>query len=373
MLYCFSVATISNGTLNPLKEYIMERYNNRVKRNFQQISKDILGYFCTEDYLSAAMCTRSYNAYLEDLEDNRAPSNIFYIISNLKKEKLLVEKTKNYGKLVDPTSNFYRLSPNGIFHVFKEGITGYDTSLVKYYSDDKLFSLFLDPYIPIGTLPQIEDFKIVSLIYGYLTDLCKDIEKLLDDLKEIENLGGHYLSGFITMFFTNEKYKNEITGQDDFVRWISNEYSIEWDDIAKVKIKRISRFEAFEISDGFRILKLEVNTQGKKALLTENGNIVAKFLAEKHENSYYELSPFSPMTIDEYLERNLNRLPVIKRVTKLVENIIDLYSFGESTEEQKRNKELRTLSESSRFKNILGTVKHEMDERYNKIMKLYDI
>jgi hypothetical protein len=149
------------------------------------VALNILQQFPTKEYLSA------YQVYsnLKGTNLEMAYKNVHKRIQRLIELRLI--KAQVQKKNVKHGAIYYRLTEDGIYHLFLKGLQGLmfdhvsfkketvivpvSKKFVQHYHDNALFKTFLYPYFDKKTIQSANDFLLSDLFY-YLHDCCKAVE-----------------------------------------------------------------------------------------------------------------------------------------------------------------------------------------------------
>ncbi len=121
---------------------------------------------------------RSINRKGRDLNKNVDPRSIRRYISDLCK-KGFIERDQKEDK---PNAKRCRLTSSGVYYlILRTRIAPWNVykGIFKNYGNDKLFHLFVYPYIKQDTLLHLTDIPLTSRVSLFLHQCCREIEDIL--------------------------------------------------------------------------------------------------------------------------------------------------------------------------------------------------
>ena len=157
--------------------------------------------------------------------------------------------------------------------------------ILKYYSNNALFQLFVYPYIKQDTLQRLSSFRSLSLLSSFLYDCCRELEDAIRAFNTTKNQ------------YTTEGYLDWQSISDDnhntkrLYDFLKRELNLEWIDQAKLKIGNGNTLKIFY--------------NGKSVLIRLNGTRTKAIVTMKGKPK------FELCTVMEHVEENENSSPPI--------------------------------------------------------------
>lgn len=353
-----------------LKGYMSELYKSRSwQTELSDSALMLLSLFGENEYTS----TYQIYKYLLSIGTIIAYKNVRKKIQRLLSLKLIKERMEP-GK---HGSKYFRLTISGVFYLssFRAQQAEVVPTILKNYSNDPLFTIFLYPFIQGRTLSDLEWQDTYGIFIKYLNDCCKEIKWDLEGAEKCDK--GEHIKQHICFWqeIPGEKSGPKLasTLYDRFkISWLSENPLIEKTNINTIKISdRKSQNKLFMV----------LNASKKKAILTDGKNTLHTFTVRRFIDYMrkYQVVELDSMTSGHYLQDAYERIhdilpdmfeSVMFSLVKEYHRLIDL--FEESPDHQYiagalRN-DLELLARDKKFLNMLKMLNLNFLEYRNDLL-----
>jgi hypothetical protein len=367
-----------------LKEYIthlheIQMINLKKKIELKYLSRDLADLF----YFNKEVSIKDYEALIDDYKQlgrSKSPKPFHTRFHKLIDSNIISSKFKKKFKKEDTNKKFYILTPFGIYYIiFTSEKDHYDNfQIVKNYPNDELFVNLLYPYIPLDTLLKIKSPWTKTQIINLLRTICNDIDTMLDILKEGNELG-RFIGPYNTFNLTASDFDDEESELRKFIQNIKDHYGVEWEDPSQVKITSIKNSHSLKVSDGKKVLILQIDLKTQRATILENEKAFGIFKVEEDRERelnerYFHLFEYITASTEEILDQELPWL--IKTMPYTISRFcLDMVNhYPTSTEISQYPEEiiddLLRIFSSPTIRITLSELKKDTDERSFKLEKL---
>ena len=374
-----------------LGEYLLMLHNisKNKKINEKKVDFRILNEFVIREQCNIYQCHQSL---LEKDDEDYSPT---YKTVHTKIHELaaleLIERDKT--KSVDHGATEYHLTSFGVYYVIKNHYNKLtELSIIKSNNSDKLFEIFLYPFISKETVFKMEDHYIQFSIFAYLFTICKAIDRLLGIMKEIEYEGGvkDIMATNLDLeeiFSSAVKDKNRPSldlSSTFFFDYLESNHGIKWYDHNSIQIEKESEFR-FRIVDDTRELVFEFNDnydgddKHYATLYDEKGNTIVKLKASYWDWGIFNIYELIPMCVTEFLLELLSDKSTYKNifeetdipVHELCWKIIHyLFSETNSYLDKIKKDKLSILANDPHFKKCIQEVENDTKIKIKKFKDL---
>lgn len=133
----------------------------------------------------------------------------------------------------------YSVSTAGFFYIFTKNLVNTDKDIILKNRNDRLFEIFLYPYIEIDTLEKLKSKDILLAIYEYLVNCAKIVDSVIGDhlLKIDKDNGDSKMVGFPNSLIIPEDDEDMYSYGPKFsIAYLRNRYNIAWLNQNNIKI-----------------------------------------------------------------------------------------------------------------------------------------
>jgi hypothetical protein len=368
-----------------LKEYVQYLYRSHENRYLSHISDEIAECFLFAKELSVSECTDMLNSYFFDYYGRLRPDKTIHKkVHQLLLSNILDKKFKKSLKKEDINKKRYHISSFGIYYIFflSKNVSHYDTMIITNHQNDNLFKFFLYPYILLETIQQLQDKDIISLIFSFLSTICKGIATFLAYLELTENVGGKLINEYTTSSLLGDRIDEEDSELRDFIDDLEERHGIHWNDIDKIEAKLVTGSKNIKISDGIIELFLKILPEKHRAQLLEKDIIICEYVIKEYFDTAphrpdYIIYEIEPMTYEEFYDQENWMLVnfVERNITSLGLSMIDTYPENQVNicENEHKFKDLYLLYKDPNFRKCLDSAKQHIEKSYTKLNRISNL
>jgi hypothetical protein len=316
-------------------------------RNVKPLQDKILQYICVHPNSTA------YDIYRKKvLNNNINDRTIRRQISDLS-DKKLVERLQKED--FEHNAKPCKLTIVGISYLILRNRVMSDQiikAMLKNYGINRLFELFIYPYIKQNTLLQLEDSRLLSQLSLFLYECFKEIEHAL---YLINNTKSGYLTEEI---FAWQRIPDSMFEINSLFNFLKRKFNLNWLDEAK-EIKKIKNDKGLLISYKSNSIHIELDDNKTKAILKINRQKKFEFVVNLWTTDSFVISaPVVP--IKEYAANSL-LLTVRQLIPSFIFNLVSNAVPASSA--------FQTLSKDEKFLQILEETKQRFDNQYQRLMQ----
>ena len=360
-----SESKVLKFTFSSKKGFVKEIFKCDRDEKLGKTAIAILELFTLYSRLSPVECYRLLNKQKKISE-----KVVREIVGRLEVRRFL-EQSSLEGVIAetDRKKTYLSLSSFGMYYLIsKIDVRNFPKSFLQQNLDNKLFKVFLFPYITKGTISEIKNHEVNTLIFTFLKSIFYDLEETFSILKTIEEYGGVYSYKEFILQYGGEN--NE--GLMDCLDMLEKDYNIRWKDNSQVRLLINKKSNSVKISDEDREICIKISTKEKSATISENGNPICK-LSVTRSRQIYEFDLRRQTTIEEWMEMEDENID-IQLVRNLCLSIIDSYNArASSPNEMEKNLDVLLISKDFRFKELLKNMELDMRIRYANFCTLYTL
>jgi hypothetical protein len=334
---------------------LIDEISNFPNRNIAlgPVEEEFLKYFAENPCLSAYQIRPLHNSpqklWIYKLEHKKERKPMIYKNVNKRVRRLhnlkLTEITKR-----DPTHGaiYYKLTTGGIYYLIQSpDFSTIIKSVLQNYSDNIIFTIFLDPYINRDTLLQIQSTSRISRICSYLYECCEATERAIKSINR--SLSGHLVEQVFLW--------QDVPGVDNhrLIDFLKQKFDVDW--LEKAELTKSDDHNAIRISYGNKSIMIKLNDKKDKAILTINRKKKYEFtfLTQTYE-VLYRVQPIK--------EFEANSLPL--SIKSLVANLVLALALEGFAIES----EIKALAQDKKFMRILSDNKQKFDDSYQKLLEV---
>lgn len=158
--------------------------------------------------------------------------------------------------------------------------------ILKYYSNNALFQLFVYPYIKQDTLQRLSSLNSLSLLSSFLYDCCRELE---DAIRVFNTTKNKYITeGYLDW----QSIPDDNHNTKRLCDFLKRELNLEW--IDRAKLEKIGNGNALKMFYNGKSVLIRLNGIRNKAIVTMKGK-----------------PKFELCTVMEHVEENENSSPPI--------------------------------------------------------------
>lgn len=354
--------------------YISELYRQRTfDKPLSKVTNNILSLFVKKKGTSTYQCFKYLKTEYEKFGKTIAYKNVYKRIQKLLSYKLIEIVTNEDYEKIKHGAIYYSLTPLGIFYMFENDIVR-DKTIMQEHSQDKLFLLFLYPYINSKTIQSLTDGFIMGNIITYLKKCCKRInEYYWTRIKELSKGNFTYR---LSMSYTKTNYKIEDNSlrSKKFIKHLKDRLCISWINEETSKMEIITKNKKIEIKDGKKKMTMNIYIEKLEAILNDNDVNFFKFKLEKYADNSYGLGEFRSITLVGLLS-SLN--PAIdsgmnRSLFELCSSILEynLWHPFDNHANQVRTENINILKQDKLFVNLVNNFKLQIEDHFEGFSKM---
>ena len=249
-----------------------------------------------------------------------------------------------------------RLTVSGLVYLILEKEIMYNdviNGILRYYSNNALFELFVSPYLKLDTLKELTSLNAFLPLSQFLYECCHELK---DAVYEINVEKNKYLSEQVFGWQSVPKDKNATNVLRQFLK---REFNLKWMDSAE--FEKIGKGNKLRISYKNDSVLIELNYTKTEAHLTINGKVIHGFTVEARG----EKNPHLIICFDRPIsEQAANFLTVYtqSRVSSFVCNLILSTTSGSD--------DFRILSQDEIFMNTLQKTMKKINGQYELLSRM---
>lgn len=359
------------------KRYILDLHNQRHfdKQLGKIVVRNILYSFVVRLRPSAYDCHIDLNRRYKKYNRKIAYKNVYKRVQELYSHNLIrkVNPKENEKPLHDKVQ--YRLTSLGLFYMYYYDITN-TNELLRNYSQNELYKIFLYPYIEQYTVESLTDESIHKEINKFLTKCCRMVDDVyLKSLKEIKETGGLSRKVGLISTLTDSLYTDDKNlGSNAFIKYLRDKFKIEWLNIESSRIQLIKKNRLIKVIEGEKELLLKIESRKLRANLFDDDTLLFTFDLEKYGmNDYVITEGRRSIDIENYITINepTSKVLIHRYVNELCLKILELNARFHHGDMNKKNNILLTNKILKSDKSLIRAIddfKSEIHYYYEELM-----
>lgn len=333
---------------------LLSTYTNSRKK-LARVQNRILQFVATHRNVSSSDLCKRFLYSKKPIEYGNAKKYMRKLVT-LKLIERDHQEPENNHKNKTEVKYYYKLSKYGVYNLITNNENLPDNtvkSLLLNHKDHVLFGFFLFPYIKEETILQIRDSAILSRIFSYLHQCCKQIEDMIYAINHTYNQKNGYLTDQLFIWDNIAKEDQDTQQLRNFLK-----QKFKWNWLDSAEIKKTEDRNGITISYELNSMLISIDKKNRKATLSFRGRKKYEFIIRKSIDQFIVEVPTIPLELHyilNFLISNQRHIPEF--VVSLISNYAP-YSLAPT---------FKILGQDERFTEALKKTKNQFDRRYNLI------
>jgi hypothetical protein len=232
-------------------------------------------------------------------------------------------------------------------------------NLLSNFKDHILFEFFVFPYIEPETLSKSMYVYVVSLIFAYLNNCCKQVDEIVSKIDYAYEQNNGYVTSPLFVW-----QNIHMTGPDneELRKFLKSQFK--WDWLDNARITKTEDDNTIELSYGMNTARISLDKERKEAVLKFKGRKEYEFFVHKNADKYIVEVPTSRNPEEVYIKSFIrsHMASALKFVASLSTLISDYDPDSLSSIVEK-------LREDERFMQALSKTREQFDRRCSMIIE----
>jgi hypothetical protein len=336
---------------------LLSTYTNSRKK-LARVQNRILQFVATHCSVSSSDLSKQFLFSRKPIEYGNAKKYMRKLVALKLIERDHQEHENNHKNNAE-VKYYYKLSEYGVYNLITNNENLPDDtlkSLLLNHKDHVLFGFFLFPYIKEETLLKIKDSAILSRIFSYLHQCCKQIEDMIYTINHTYNQKNGYLTDQLFIWDNIPKGDSDTQQLRNFLKQKFN-----WNWLDNAAIKKTEDGNGITISYELKSLLISMDKKRRKATLKFRGKKEYEFIVREATGQFIVEVPTIPLELQYILNFLIsNQIRIPEFVVSLISNY-GPYSPTAAFE---------ILGQDKRFTEALKKTKNLFDKRYNLLQKI---